>query len=86
MRHELSPESRADVYKAGGGGAGGQTLLRSIMCKSSFAKAWRAQATKHGKRVPRIGGRLKSKGGEVGNVERTQAGWQRVLCNKFRCH
>lgn len=85
MRHELSPESRADVYKAGGGGVGGQALLRIITCKSSCAKAWRAQATKHGKGVPRIGGRLKSKGGEVGNVERTQAGWQRVLYN-FRCH
>lgn len=60
------------------------------MCKSSFAKAWRYQAAKQSNRVPRIGGWLKSKGGEVGNVERTQAGtvtragFQRVSDNEFR--
>lgn len=70
----LSPES-ADVWKAVSRGRWWQ-LRRSeeSLCAHYLCKLWTNQTAKHGKGEPQIGGQLKSKSGQVGNVEKVQTG------------
>ena len=63
------------VWKAVGRGRWWQ-LRRSqeSLCAHYLCKLCTNQTAKHGKGEPQIGGQLKSKSGQVGNVEKTQAG------------